>query len=277
MQLANKAVWVIERNLNDDLTLSGIAKSCDVSSFHLAHAFGAATGQPVMAYVRGRRLSEAACKLADDVPDILSVALEFGYASHEAFTRAFKEQFGVTPENVKRNRSTSSLALVPPLKLPEGTSLKLNDPEFVNGDAIVVVGLAERHGFDAPYKIPAQWQRFMGMYGLIERKVAEIPVGVSCNLDDDGTFDYICGVEVARGSDTPKGMQKISIPAQTYAVFQHLTHVAGLGNTYLAIWNSWLTDHNRMAADGPSIERHKQTFDPRTGEGGVEIWIPLAE
>ena len=35
------------------------------------------------------------------------------------------------------------------------------------------------------------------MYDLIERKVAEIPVGVSCNLDDDGTFDYVCGVEVA--------------------------------------------------------------------------------
>ena len=119
MQLATKAVWVIERNLNSDLTLNGIAKSCHVSSFHLAHAFGAATGQPVMAYVRSRRLSEAARKLADGAPDILELALESGYASHEAFTRAFKEQFGATPETVKRNRSTSSLALVPPLELPE--------------------------------------------------------------------------------------------------------------------------------------------------------------
>jgi AraC family transcriptional regulator len=277
MQLATKAVWVIERNLDSDLTLGGIAKSCNVSSFHLAHAFGAATGQPVMSYVRGRRLSEAARKLADGVPEILELALESGYASHEAFTRAFKELFGATPEIVKRNRSTSSMALVPPLELPEGTSVKLDDPEIVRRDAMSVIGLAERHAFDAPYKIPAQWQRFMEMYGLIERKVAEIPVGVSCNLDDDGTFDYVCGVEAARGSDAPKDLQKIAIPAQTYAVFQHLTHVAGLGNTYLAIWNSWLTDHNRTMADGPSIERHKKTFDTRTGEGGVEIWIPLAE
>jgi AraC family transcriptional regulator len=275
MQLATKAVWVIERNLDSDLTLSRIAESCGVSSFHLAHAFGAATGKPVMSYVRSRRLSEAARKLADAAPDILELALETGYASHEAFTRAFKEQFNTTPETVKRNHSTSSLALVPPLELPEGTPAKLDDPEIVKSDAMTVVGLAERHAFDAPYKIPAQWQRFMGMYGLIERKVAEIPVGVSCNLDDDGTFEYVCGVEVARGSEAPKGMEKVAIPAQTYAVFQHLTHVAGLGNTYLAIWNSWLTDHNRIAADGPSIERHKKTFDPRTGEGGVDIWIPL--
>jgi len=277
MQLVTKAVWVIERNLNGDLTLSGIAKACNVSSFHLAHAFGAATGQPVMSYVRARRLSEAARKLAEDAPDILALALESGYASHEAFTRAFKEQFGATPETVKRNHSTASLVLVSPLELPEGTPTKLDGPEIVKSDAMSMVGLAERHAFDAPYKIPAQWQRFMGVYGLIERKVAEIPVGVSCNLDDDGTFDYVCGVEVARGSEAPKGLQKIAIPAQTYAVFQHLTHIAGIGNTYLAIWNSWLTDHNRTMADGPSIERHKKTFDPRTGEGGVEIWIPLAE
>jgi AraC family transcriptional regulator len=277
MQLATRAVWIIERNLNSDLTLNGIAQSCGVSSFHLAHAFGAATGQPVMAYVRSRRLSEAARKLADDAPDILELALESGYASHEAFTRAFKEQFGATPETVKRNRSTSSLALVRPMELTEAAPTKLDDPDIVNGDAMSVAGLAERHAFDAPYKIPAQWQRFMGMYGLIERKIAEIPVGVSCNLDDDGTFEYVCGVEVARGAEVPKGLRKIAIPAQTYAVFQHPTHVAGLGNTYLAIWNSWLTDHKRIAADGPSVERHKKTFDPRTGEGGVEIWIPLAE
>jgi AraC family transcriptional regulator len=156
-------------------------------------------------------------------------------------------------------------------------SAKLDDPEIVAGRAMSVVGLAERHAFDTLYRIPAQWQRFMGMYELIERKVAEIPVGVSCNLDADGTFDYVCGVEVVRGADTPNGMEKIAIPAQTYAVFQHLTHVAALRNTYLAIWNSWLTDHNRVAADGPSIERHKPTFDTRKGEGGVEIWIPLAE
>jgi AraC family transcriptional regulator len=277
MQLAAKAVWVIERNLGNDPTLKGIAESCRVSPFHLAHAFGAATGQSVMSYVRSRRLSEAARKLADGAPEILDVALDSGYASHEAFTRAFKEQFGATPEVVKRNRSTASLALVPPLELPERAPGKLDEPKIVKGDAMSVAGLAERQAFDAPQKIPAQWQRFIAMYGLIERKTSEIPIGVSCNLDEDGTFEYVCGVEVARGCDVPKGLKKIAIPAQTYAVFEHLTHVATLGNTYLAIWNSWLTDHNRVAADGPGIERHKKTFDPRTGEGGVEIWIPLAE
>jgi AraC family transcriptional regulator len=48
-----------------------------------------------MRYVRGRRLTEAAKVLSDGAPDILTVALDAGYGSHEAFTRAFRDQFGV--------------------------------------------------------------------------------------------------------------------------------------------------------------------------------------
>ena len=70
----------------------------------MAHAFGRATGWSVMRYVRGRRLSEAARTLAAGATDILAVALDAGYGSHEAFTRAFRDQFGRTPESVRAQR-----------------------------------------------------------------------------------------------------------------------------------------------------------------------------
>ena len=54
-----------------------------------------------MRYVRGRRLTEAAKALSNGAPDILSVALDAGYGSHEAFTRAFRDEFGVTPETIR--------------------------------------------------------------------------------------------------------------------------------------------------------------------------------
>ena len=76
MSLTNKALFIIERNISGDLSLAEIAKRCDVSRFHLAHAFGESTGQPVMEYVRGRRLTEAAYALASGADDILSVALD---------------------------------------------------------------------------------------------------------------------------------------------------------------------------------------------------------
>jgi AraC family transcriptional regulator len=277
MPVTSKALWNIERNLGGDLTLASIAAAASLSPFHLAHAFGASTGRSVMNYVRSRRLTEAATALAHGDLEILPVALEAGYSSHEAFTRAFREQFGVTPETVRRDGSTTGLALTAPLERSDRGSAPLDDPEIVTIGPIVVVGLAERQAFEAEHAIPGQWRRFMTRYGEIDGRTGDIPLGVSYDLDEDGGFDYVCAVEVKPTSAAPPGLHRIAIPRRTYAVFHHARHVSAIGESYRAIWNSWLTDHARVLAEGPSLERHKQTFDTRTGMGGVEIWIPVQD
>ena len=115
----------------------------------------------------------------------------------------------------------------------------------------------------------------MACYADIPDKVTPIPLGVSANMDDDGNFEYVCAVEVSRVSTLPRGLTPLRVPAQNYAVFQHREHVSTIGATYSAIWNTWLPAHQRSAADGPCLERHLDTFDPKTGLGGVDIWIPL--
>ncbi|RUX42085.1 AraC family transcriptional regulator, partial [Mesorhizobium sp. M4A.F.Ca.ET.050.02.1.1] len=112
MHPTEKALWFVESHLPDAISLDDVAQSSGVSRFHVTRAFGAATGRSVMGYMRARRLSEAARKLAGGAPDILSVALEAGYGSHEAFTRAFRDQFGTTPELVRAQGSTNTLDLV---------------------------------------------------------------------------------------------------------------------------------------------------------------------
>ena len=87
MDPVRKAVWYIEGHFTGEMTLEKIAGVAGVSRFHMARAFGAVTGHSVMRYVRGRRLTEAARALAAGAPDILSIALESGYGSHEAFTQ----------------------------------------------------------------------------------------------------------------------------------------------------------------------------------------------
>jgi AraC-like DNA-binding protein len=95
MSPVEKALWYIEGHLGLDISLADIAAGACVSRHHLLRAFAAATGLSVMRYVRGRRLSEAAQRLAGGAGDILSVAIDAGYNSHEAFTRAFGDQFGM--------------------------------------------------------------------------------------------------------------------------------------------------------------------------------------
>src|SRR6202046_5812327 len=98
MNPAQKALWFIESHLAEELTLDEIAGVAGVSRFHLVRSFAATTGLSVMRYVRARRLSEAARALAAGAPDILTLALDADYGSHEAFTRALRDHFGTTPE-----------------------------------------------------------------------------------------------------------------------------------------------------------------------------------
>src|ERR1700726_725207 len=116
MNPAQKALWFIESHLANQLTLDDIAAIGGVSRFHMVRAFAAATGLSVMRYVRARRLSEAARALANGAPDILNVALDADYGSHEAFTRAFRDHFGVTPEMVRAAACLDNLKLQGPLQ-----------------------------------------------------------------------------------------------------------------------------------------------------------------
>src|SRR4051812_2263319 len=112
---ANKALWFIESHFGKEINLDDIAGIGGVSRFQMSRAFCAVTGHSVTGYVRARRLSEAAKLLAKGAADILAVALDAGYGSHEAFTRAFREQFGITPEAVRAQGHLENLALMEPL------------------------------------------------------------------------------------------------------------------------------------------------------------------
>lgn len=275
MAVADNALWIIERNLREPISLTSLAQSCGVSRSHLANAFGTATGQSVVRYLRARRLSEAARVLAQGAPDILTVALDAGYGSHEAFTRAFREQFGRTPETVRGRNSLAELEIVKPLELKARIATPLDPPRIVVEERIRAVGLSESHSFATTIEIPAQWQRFMELYDTIPDKLDRIPIGVSQAPDDNGEFPYVCAAEVSRFSDIPPGLGRVDLPPRTYAVFEHKGHVSRIFETYEAIWNDALGD--RKVADAPVVERHDPAFDPGTGEGGLTLWIPLAE
>jgi AraC family transcriptional regulator len=278
MSVVDRALWVIERNSSGELNLPAVAQACGVSRSHLASAFGSTTGWPVMKYLRARRLTRAAETLARGAPDILAVALDFGYGSHEAFTRAFRDQFGVPPESVRERASTQGLALVAPLDLAARERPVLAPPWLTEAMAVRAVGLSLRHSFDKAIGIPIQWQTFMATeYGRIPHRLDGIPIGIQKPADDEGEFEYICAAEVSKFGDLSPELVRIEIPSRRCAVFEHRGHVSTVGDTYAAIWNEALYEHGWAPANAPVIERHSPSFDPETGDGGLSLWIPLAD
>src|SRR5256884_6768810 len=130
MNPAQKALWYIESHLTGALTLDEVAAIGGVSRFHMVRAFAAATGFSVMRYVRARRLSMAARALAAGAPDILTLALEADYGSHEAFTRAFRDHFCVTPEAGRQAACVDKLRLQEPILMDSNPTEKLQTPRF---------------------------------------------------------------------------------------------------------------------------------------------------
>jgi AraC family transcriptional regulator len=277
MNPAQKALWFIESHLADGLTLDGIADVAGVSRFHLVRAFAAATGLSVMRYVRARRLSEAARALACGAPDILALALDADYGSHEAFTRAFRDHFGVTPEAVRAGTCRVHTKLQEPIMLDSRPADHLEAPRFMTAKPLLIAGISERYNHENGAGIPMQWQRFHGAIDAIPDRVGKVAYGVCCNGDDSGNFDYIAGVEVSDYSDLPRQFARVRIPEQKYAVFTHRDHVSTIRRTINTIWNHWLPASGLKMADAPTFERYDEKFDPLTGNGGFEVWVPVRE
>ena len=277
MNPAQKALWFIESHLADQLSLDDIAGVAGISRFHLVRAFAAATGLSVMRYVRARRLSEAARALANGAPDILTLALEADYGSHEAFTRAFRDHFGVTPETVRSSTRLDKLTLQEAIVMDSTVIDNLQAPRFQTGKAFLVAGIGERYTCDSSAAIPGQWQRFHQSVENIPGRIGKVAYGVCCNGDDAGNFDYIAGVEVSDFSDLPGEFSRVRISEQRYAVFTHRDHISTVRRTINTIWNHWLPASGLKAADAPNFERYDENFDPLTGNGGLEIWVPVRD
>jgi AraC family transcriptional regulator len=240
---------MIERNLGNELSLSDVADACGVSKFHLARAFEARVGMPVMQYVRARRLSRAANALAEGASDILAVALDTGYGSHEAFTRAFKAQFDLTPEAVRKQRTTKELNMMKPLNMSDAAAPRGSVEHRIEKlGSFTVVGLVRKQSLSKTEAIPGQWQTFMEMYDQILNKAEPIPLSVTTGMDADGNFTYLTCVQVSSVDSVPNGLASQTVPAQTYAVFTHGAHVSEIGKTYAAIWDRWVPESGKVVS-----------------------------
>ena len=272
----DRALWYIESHFDAPLVLDEVAKCAGVSRFHLLRAFSAANGWSIMRYVRARRLTEAARRLAAGAKDILTVAIEAEYGSHEAFTRAFRDQFGATPGSVRAQGHLHNLTLVEPIPMDNKPPSNLPLPRIEHGPLLLIAGLSQRYaGGGSTAGIPAQWQRFARHLESLPNRSSATTYGVCYNTDDEGNMDYLCGVEVRSFTDLPTELTALRIAAQRYAVFWHGTHISAIRGTWNAIWNGWLPQSGYQAADAPILERYDERFDPISGNGGVELWVPL--
>ncbi|HBI94472.1 MAG TPA: AraC family transcriptional regulator, partial [Terrisporobacter glycolicus] len=98
----SQCIEFIEENIKSDLTPKLIANKCGYSTFHFCRIFNIHQGITLMEYVKKRRISLAAAKLFEG-NRIIDIAIEYGFDTHNGFSKAFKKEYGFTPtQYIKR-------------------------------------------------------------------------------------------------------------------------------------------------------------------------------
>ena len=270
----------IEARLLEPMTLADLAAVSGLSAFHFSRLFTLRYGESVMAYVRRRRLAHAAARLAGGQDRLIDLAFDCGFESQEAFTRAFKRAFGVTPGQYRRQGRKSESER--PMNIPQSSvrPIDLVQREGLHRrPAFSVVGLSGRFDQTDKSGIPKLWPGFSKRLGFAGQ-IGWETFGVCWNIDPkEGGFSYMAAAAIDPDAPTPEGLERLDIPAQTYLVFRQTLDGGDLHPQMLAamqeIWSERLPKAPYRPTGGPDFEFYPSDFEPTKVGGWIEVWVPV--
>ena len=280
----------IDDHLADPLVLKDLAAVAHFSPYPDHRRFAAWMGETLGDHLRRRRLERAAQRLRNDpaVP-VLNAALDVGFGSGEAFTRAFKAHFGHSPSAWRRLRKTDQAcsnpdqALALPLADDEGVFPTFSqEPNMkVEVKELPPVRIATLR-YTGPYGAPigefwahrvVPWARSLGVrldwrYGISYDDPSMTPPS-ECRYD--------AGIEVPDDFVATGETRIQQLPGGLHAVARFHGSAIEIERAWPWMLREWLPDSGYQMDDRPCFERQ----GPNDSGGGpglpfdCDICIPV--
>lgn len=162
----------IEEHISEEIKIETLAEIASLSQFYYQRLFSRLIKKPVYEYIKLRRLARASEALINKDKRILDIALDFGFSSHELFTRSFKNAFGITPEEYRSNPVRLNNFVKPQLLL-NYTLVDENVPLIADG---IVIEMTRKCILSAQY--------FIGLSA--EEPIEQMPGGGETGIDTLG-------------------------------------------------------------------------------------------
>ena len=276
----------IQQHLDEPLRLDDLAAIACFSSFHFHRVFRGMVGESVNEYIRRLRLERAAAQLKVGKEPVTQIALDAGYSSHEAFTRAFNAWFGTSPSGFRalRRRRLPEVAsglhyrrqhpVTQFRALRGGTNMKV---EIKRIDPLRVAFL--RHV--GPYShVGATWDKLLPILGK-EGLLGGSPMFIGvCHDDPEVTaparlrYDACVTVDQDFRGEGEAGIQTIA--GGEYAVTTHQGPYNKMGDTYAALFGQWLPRSGRELSSTPCFEVYLNSPESTAPEDLLtDIYAPL--
>lgn len=126
----------IDTHISEKISLAELAELAGYSPFYFSRLFSRIMGISVTGYIRIRKLQHALSDLAEG-NKVLDVSLRYGFDSHEGFTRAFTDMFGMAPSKAKRYLVSYK---VPQYRIPDEydgrMAMELQERQMDLGDSL---------------------------------------------------------------------------------------------------------------------------------------------
>lgn len=246
----------IRRRDDEALTLHALAARLGYSDFYMTRQFRAITGLSLREYLRARRLAFALAEVRDTDRRLLDIALDYGFSSHEAFTRAFRAEYGVTPADYRKR--PVAVALRTRITAFDRYAFGMEEIGMINTDGSINIYFTTipahrflyiRNNVSNGYwdfwqhheKIPGQdCYTICGLLDSIPGKLDDLGSGdISSGAghvmayeaaEDGGRFDcypaprwecYGCRVPADYDGPVPDQMRLRDVPEGEYIVFEH--------------------------------------------------------
>ncbi|HLP03395.1 MAG TPA: GyrI-like domain-containing protein, partial [Opitutaceae bacterium] len=246
-----------------------------LSPCHFHRIFRAMVGEPLGQYVQRVRLETAAVQLQTSTRTVLEIALDAGYESAAAFSRAFEQRFGVAPSECRRAhrfelqvraarfRTASTNMITPEIRQRPATRVAY--VRHIGPYAAVGQAWGKICGFAAARGLYGPHTQYIG----ISHDDPKITAAAQQRYDACVTLER----EIA-----PEGEVGVcTIPGGRFAVFLHCGPYENFQATYDAIFGDWLPRSGEQLREQTAFEiylNHPDNAAP--ADLRTEIWIPLA-
>jgi AraC family transcriptional regulator len=271
-----RVLTYMQRHLDCDMTLEELARLAHFSPFHFHRVFRGVVGESIGEHLRRLRLERAALRLRTTSDSVIYIALDAGYDAHEAFTRAFRAAYQMSPTQF-RSCSDVSIELSAPSQVhyePNAVAitfvpLKGASMIDVRVETIQPLRVAYIRG-NGPYAqmFPPLWKRFNEIVNLRGLRKPEAWYLSICLDDPQATEpdkirgDACVSVDDSFSLQANDELKLQTIPAGMYAIARYVGPYSGLGAAWGELCGQWIPANQYQFRQAPCFEVYRS--DPKT-------------
>ncbi|KJY87736.1 AraC family transcriptional regulator [Pseudoalteromonas piscicida] len=255
----NTVIDYIYNNINRELDVITLADQCHMSTYHFHRVYRSIAGETINATVRRMRLHVAAGMLIRTQDSIAKVAEQTGYASIEAFSRAFSQRYKQPPSLFRQHEQAKAKGCAAEfyiIKVDEDSNMF--NVEIGSNEQMMLIGL-EHHG---DYMQIGQAFEKLNVLAQQQGLLGEDTRFFGVYFDDPKTVEEsklksIATILVPKTTASlPEGFCEFAIPPGKTASLLYQGDYASLETPYEYLFGQWLPNSEFEPADVPVIEEY---------------------